>query len=485
MKRILGIFILSFLILDFVSLKTVDAFPRNRPVDKASPDRENRPMRKGAPREKLFNKTIGLSPSNKNVNEPQIGLNFIRFYWVESRDNSLNKTTPYLQPDYIFKDFANLGVQGYRQFIKADLLWDIIEAQDNQWNFEAADAVIENPTCQPIVTLFSNQYASPTPPWAGTPAEFKKQMGAEAIDYVETVVKRYAQYVKYWEIGNEMDHWRAAGPGDKGRGTERLPPSCPQDGFSPVEQGKFLAEAAQIIRKNDPDAVILMPGISGLSDYCINTWLSGVIQGGGKDWFDIVNYHYYSNWERYGGPRQKFQKTLESLGISNKPIWMTETGATSSPELTIRTNYPNSPESQAADIFRRIIQGYGFGDSYISWHTYISSSGSESKWQAYGILTEKGEKKPAYYAFKLLISELIPMQTIETISSDSRGVNIYKITTKSGTAKYVVWGAGTFTIPAGMMLMTSVVPDANNSYTWQSAKEGASITLSEIPVLLK
>jgi hypothetical protein len=390
-----------------------------------------------------------------------------------------------LQPDAIFRDFKELSVHAFRQFVKADLLWDVVEPRDNQWNFAQADVVITNPDFEPIVTLFRMQYASPTPPWATTPQQFQKNMGAEATDYLETVVKRYAPYVKYWELGNEMAYWRAADPGEKAPVEEKLPPAHPTDGYTPRDQGVFLAQAAAIIRKHDPDAVILMPGLPSLGEYEIGTWLPGVIEGGGKDWFDIVNYHYYAGWQQYTLLRPKFQGVLKKLGIDNKPVWMTETGATSSATLTARTNYPNSTESQAAEIFRRIVQAWGHGDAFAEWHTYISSTDTSGNWRAYGIRTEKGNPQPAYYAFKLLTHELLPFARVEKISADGKSVNAYKITTQTGAVKYVAWGTGNYAIPSGATQMTSVIPQADGSYAWQPAQAGKSITLSANPVLLK
>jgi hypothetical protein len=367
----------------------------------------------------------------------------------------------------------------------ADLLWDVVEPRDSEWNWQAADVVLRNPKFEPIVTLFSLQYSSPTPPWASSPAQFQKRIGAEARDYLETVVRRYASFVKYWELGNEMDHWRAADPNEKPLGKERLPSSYPVDGFSPYDQGIFLSEAAAIIRSLDPDAVIVMPGLGGLDDYCVNSWLSGVVEGGGRDWFDIVNYHYYSSWERYSLLRLQFQDALKRLGISDKPVWLTETGATTSPTLTIRTNYPNSPESQAADVFRRIVQAYGHGDSFVAWHTYIGSSDTTGDWRAYGIRTEKAEAQPAYFAFKLLTHELIPFERVEKISANAKGMNVYKITTREGAVKYVAWGNGLYTIPLGTTEMTTVIPRLDGSHSWQPAQPGEAILLSPNPILLK
>ena len=432
--------------------------------------------------------TLNPNPVLRRPANPQIGLNFIRFYWSD-RPNALDTTTPYLQPEAIFREFKDLGVHAYRQFVKADLFWDIIEPKDNQWNFAQADSVLTNAEFEPIVTLFRMQYASPTPPWATSPQQFQKKMGIEATDYVETVVKRYAPYVKYWEIGNEMAFWRAADPGSQTgkqlEGEEKLPAAHPFDGYSPREQGVFLAQAAALIRKHDPDAVILLTALPGLDDYGWNTWLPGVLETGGKDWFDLVNYHYYNGWEQFTLLRPKFQEQLKKLGLDKKPVWCTETGVTSNPKLTIRTNYPNSTETQAADIFRRIVSAYGHGDAFVMWHTYITNSDTAGTWSAYGIRTEKANPQPSLYTFKLLTSELVPFTRVETISANARGINAYKITTQTGAVKHVAWGAGNYTVPTGVSQMTSVIPQANGSLAWQPVQAGKSIALSLNPVLLK
>ncbi|MCX5970279.1 MAG: hypothetical protein NTV14_02015 [Coprothermobacterota bacterium] len=407
----------------------------------------------------------------------QIGLNFIRFFWEEPS---------FYQPEEIFRDFQALGVQAFRQFIKADLLWDVVEPNDGQWSFQRADAVLANPGFEPIVTLFSLQYASPTPPWAKKTDSFQKTLGPEATDYLETVVRRYGSLVRYWEVGNEMDHWRAADPSSSVKPEmERMPECLPSDGFSPQEQGIFLAQVAQLIRRLDPDAVIVMPGISGLDSYCLETWFAGLVAGGGTDWFDVVNYHYYGSWERYTLLRPQLDKARERFGITQAPVWMTETGVTSDPTLSVRTNYPNSPQAQAADVFRRIVQAWGAGDSFVAWHTYLGSGDTTSNWRGYGIRTEWGEEKPAYAAFALLISELVPFERVEKINSDARGLNAYRILRLDGSSRTVVWGNGIFSAPEGSRQVISVVPETEGSTRVQEIQSGTEIPLQPEPVLIK
>lgn len=414
---------------------------------------------------------------------PQIGLNFVRFFWEGS--GGAGRT-----PDEIFGDLAQSGATAYRQFVKADLFWDLVEPAAGRWSFAHADAVIPKTGFVPLPTLFAMQYASPTPPWEADPARFQKTLGPEARRYLETVVRRYAPYVKYWELGNEMEHWRIADPGDGGlaraRQSDRVPDARPADGFSPREQGRFLAEAAAVVRANDPDAVIVLPGMAGLDDYSLDVWLPGVVAGGGRDWFDVVNYHDYAGWESFALRRPRLTAALQRLGLADKPVWLTETGSSSDPALTLRTDYPNSPETQAADVFRRIVQGFGFGDALVVWHSHSAAPGGpQNAWRGYGLIDADGHANRAGRAFRLLTDELVPWTKVERLAADPRGANVYRFTRPDGAVKTVAWGSGTCVAPAGATQFVSVVPAPDGAFAWQTVAPGTKLPLSPHPILMK
>ena len=479
----------------FVQTTAAQPVPRPRPVPPAErpPLALNRPARTNdRPRHSSgWQQLPSTAPAEKfrALPGPQIGLNFVRFFWDDSRRDPGADLDVY-RPETIFRDLDALGATAYRQFVKADLLWDLVEPAAGQWTFANADAVIPNSAFVPIPTLFAMQYASPTPPWEHDPAKFQKTIGPEARQYLETVVRRYAAQVKYWEIGNEMEHWRIADPGDgnaaRQRQQERVPDAVPADGFSPREQGRFLAQAAAIIRANDPDAVIVLPGLAGLDDYSLETWLPGVIEGGGKNWFDIVNYHFYPGWESLVIRRPRLTAVMQRLGIADKPVWQTETGSSSDPSLVLRTDYPNSPATQAADVFRRIVEGYGLGDSLVIWHCYVPSpSAAQNQWRGYGVRDAAGKPAPAGYAFQLLTGELIPWSTVERLEADPRARNLYRFTLPDGVRKIVAWGAGGYIVPADFTQCTSVLPAPDGTFAWKRIRAGDSLPLSAVPLLLK
>lgn len=407
---------------------------------------------------------------------PQLGLNFMRYHWNKPGEKAFTD-------EEISSSLKALNVDAMRQLVRADLVWRDIEPRNDEWNFSRADAVLSRAPVTPIVTLFSLQYASGSPPWESGPGAFRPGLGVHAKDYVETVVKRYADQVQYWEIGNEMDHWRAADPGDRRRPPGRQPPHSPPGGYSPEAQGRFVAEVAALIRTHDPDAVIVMPGMAGLSSYVLETWLPAFVRGAGPTGFDVVNYHFYGGWRQLVERRTRLAQVLRDLGLEDKPVWLTETGATSSQELTVRTNYPNSEQQQAADVFRRAILAWGEGDQAVFWHTFVSSPDRpRNRWRGYGLCRPDGTPKPAFASMSLLgehaqgHTEIVKMQGLK------RGQYGYRLTLKNGSERWVVWGTGTTTVLRAKG-MTSVVPNSKGEHPFVAVP--TSIPLTDIPVLLR
>ena len=321
---------------------------------------------------------------------------------------------------------------------------------------------------------------------ASGPEAFEGTVGPAARDYVETVVRRYADTVRYWEIGNEMDHWRAADPGDRRKPGGRLPPHQPVGGFTPEQQGRFVAEVAAIIRANDPDAVILMPGMAGLSPYVLETWLPGFVKGSGVDAFDVVGYHFYGSWKDLAKRRAALGSSLKRLGLEHKPVWLTETGSTSEASLRARTNYPNSVESQAADVFRRMVLAWASGDEAVFWHSYLSSPNRpRNRWRGYGLVDPNGQRKPSYSTLRLLAQHLGQFSSVAPVSGLSTGQHGYHFVLENGSPRWVYWGSGTVDAPANPPAkgFTSVVASEGARHSWRGVPD--KLTLSQTPLLLR
>lgn len=396
---------------------------------------------------------------------PSFGLNFIRFYSTDS--DEMEAAT---QPSTVSQDFDSLGVGVYRQLTSADLIWSNVETADGTFDFTKEDGVLPVLDHEPIVDLFSYQYADGTTPWDelmgdDTP---EKNLTAQQEEYIGTVVDRYKDNVKYWEIGNEMDHWELTRPGE----------------FTAEEQGAWLANVAQVIREHDSDAIIVLPGLISITSGNVGDWLPGAVAGGGTDWFDVVGYHYYGRWQAFNTEREALQDLLEQLGIQDKPVWMTETGTSSDPTNTDRTNYPNSEAQQAADIFRRALLGYAAGDKMMIWHSYIGNDESDEEFRYFSLVNEDLTQQDAYYTTQLLTQQVIPFVNIERIDEAQY---IYKVKRNDHSKVYVAW-SGTnseFSIPDNMTEMTSVVPNSDGTFTWKEVTPGERVELSTIPILVR
>jgi len=409
--------------------------------------------------------------------EPRLGVNFLRFFW-ERGDEAAQDT------DEILSDLKGLGVHAMRQLVRADLLWREVEPTNDAWDFSRADAILAKGNITPIVTLFSMQYASATPPWAQGPGAFRPVMGPAARDYVETVVTRYRDRVRYWEIGNEMDHWRVSAPGSRRTPPGRRPPHTPPGGFTPEQQGQFVAQVAKVVRSLDPDAVILMPSVAGLSPYVLEEWLPGFVRGAGIDGFDVVGYHFYGGWPVFAQRRMQLSRALKKAGIAKKPVWLTETGTSGDALTTLRTNYPNSETEQAADVFRPSVLSWAAGDAAVFWHSHLSSPNRPyNRWRAYGLRRADGSATPAHTTMGLLANHLASFTEVKPVPDLDVGRVGYEFTRSDGASRWVFWGEGRVIPPARAKAYTSVIAGEDGAHHWRGMPD--SLQLSTQPVLMR
>lgn len=399
----------------------------------------------------------------ETVHYDRFGLNFIRINTTEN--DAIAQAT---LPEVVEADFTALGIDTFRQFTSADLIWSNIDTLSGD-DYETEDSLLLHTAHAPIATLFSYQLADGTTPTDELMGDSTPEgtMTTEQEAYIGDLVDRYKGYVKYWEIGNEMAHWELEQPGV----------------FPVSEQAVWLKSVAEVIRAHDADAVIVLAGLISITEDNVDDWLGPVIDAVGSDWFDIVNYHHYSSWLHYTNDRAALQSFIDAHGLGEKPVWLTETGTSSDVTNTTRTNYPNSESQQAADIFRRALLAYAAGDELIMWHTYIGNDDADAEFRFFGIVNEDLTKQPAYYTTQLLTSEITQFTSVEQQGTDF----VYAVTRQDNSVAYVAWSTTSeaYTVPSGVTQMTSVMPNEDGTFTWETVTPGDSITLTDIPVLLK
>jgi hypothetical protein len=144
---------------------------------------------------------------------------------------------------------------------------------------------------------------------------YKPADWADWENFVTYITGRYKGIIHYWEVWNEQDlsgFWK----------------SSIDDYYT------LLQKAYAKIKATDSTNSVLLGGMALSTGYGLGTWfdsLMGVI-GANNVPFDIINYHSYGDSRvqvsRYNGTMDVINKYSSSLaGI---PIWITETGLTSS-----------------------------------------------------------------------------------------------------------------------------------------------------------
>lgn len=425
--------------------------------------------------------TVG-SWGTANAEWSQVGVNSEPFY--ADATSTADTASPQFQAAWILDDLNALGIDTYRQPRAADLTWESVEPTQDSWQLDDTDDMLALGLQEPRFTLFDTMFASPTAPWATGPAEFQKSMTAESYAYLDAVVTRYADSTRYWEVGNEMFHWFALdNPATDPSTIADLPDAYPTDGYSPEEQAEFLRDAALEVRALDPDALIVLPSvIAGSAE--TNEWLERVVAHTGSDWFDVVAYHAYAEWQVTRGDRPALEAELASLGLSDKLLQLTETGSSCYSDQTAKTDYPNDESSQASDVFRLLIPAFAAGDSQVDWHAYRELAEHDLSTQGgLGLYAYDTSPRPAAYTMQLLTTELLPMVQVTDLSSG--GVLHYVIRSLDGSVHHVLWGNGSTTVPAGMTQAVSVVVPTTGAVPWTSVTAGSTVTLSSVPVLYR
>lgn len=212
------------------------------------------------------------------------------------------------------------------------MLWKAIETSKGVYNFAGPDRFVNGNAADGSQICWT---FVASPDWAVTPAAVggaayggKSNMpptnNVDWTDHVTAMVTRYSADVKYWQGWNEpnLSIYYAGATATSAR---------------LAELQRLLYQTVKAI---DPTATVLSPpftsvfsGVSGLNAFLAASDGAG---GTGKDWCDVISYHYYCNPNVDGSKGSNFVSNLyrmhlgvlaamQTAGIS-KPIWCTETG---------------------------------------------------------------------------------------------------------------------------------------------------------------
>ncbi len=193
--------------------------------------------------------------------------------------------------------------------------WPDVEPKQGEWNFKRLNLYVAAAQAKGVEIVYPLGMAAP---WASArpaePSGYKPGYAAEPRDletwrtYVRTVAEQYKGRIHYYEIWNEpSDKTYFSGP--------------------PETMVQMMRIAYETLKKVDPTIQVIGPGVTGAGRHL--EYLDKLLAMGGKDFIDILGHHFYVPRESPEAMLpliHEVQRIMRKNGISNKPLWNTETG---------------------------------------------------------------------------------------------------------------------------------------------------------------
>lgn len=262
------------------------------------------------------NQTTSVSPTANNTNN-----------WLGCDSNSRAQAIGVNVNNLSFKALENPNLvaalqQSGAAWIRISLFWGWRERQPGVIDWSDIDTALTNleqAHITPLITL-----AGPVPCWA-IPGSSNCSIAKDAVPpseqwaaFVSAAVNRYKSRVHYWEVWNEPDL------------VQSLPVSDDANRLIQYRDRVFIP-GVQAIRTADPTAKIVGPALaaipSGNSEpgTQLQQALALVLNVPASATVDIVSVHSYYPYH-WSDKMQSIRAALSSLGLSSKPIWITEEG---------------------------------------------------------------------------------------------------------------------------------------------------------------
>lgn len=339
------------------------------------------------------------------------------------------------------------------KWMRDEFNWGHLEPEKGKWNWERFDHSVDTATKHGISIFGLLCY------WAPWAKPHTQEGINDYCNYVRTVVGRYKDRIKYWEIWNE-----------------------PNIGFwtGTTEQYATLMKAAyDAVKDVDPNAKVIGCCTAGTD----LRFIEKVFQCGGYDKMDILSIHPYRypptpEETDFVGEMKKADALVRKYG-SPKPIWITEMGW----PTNVGGN-GSSEAKQSAMIARTYMQALASGVvQKVFWYNFrndgIDMSYNEHN---FGIIRQDHSPKPACIAFRTMTQHLEGKKYVKALNAGS-GVYAY-LFEGQGTRTLTAWCAS----GSARLSISGACKSAENligqSVQVTNAAGKFNVQLSEYPVFI-
>lgn len=339
------------------------------------------------------------------------------------------------------------------KWMRDEFNWGHLEPEKGKWNWERLDHSVETATEHGISVFGLLCY------WAPWTKPYTQEGINDYCDYVRTVVGRYKDRIKYWEIWNE-----------------------PNIGFwtGTTEQYAVLLKAAyRAVKEADPDAKVIGCCTAGTD----LRFIEKVLQSGDYDNMDILSIHPYRypptpEETDFIGELKKADALLRRYGKA-KPIWITEIGW----PTNLGSN-GSSESKQAAMIARTYMQAIASGVvQKVSWYNF-RNDGLDMSYNEhnFGIIRRDQSPKPACIAFRTMTRQLEGKRFVKAMDAGS-GVCTYMFEGQ-GTRTLAAWctsGTARLSISENAKMATDLIGEP---VTLTAGPRHVIVPISEYPIFI-
>ncbi len=305
---------------------------------------------------------------------------------------------------------------------REEFVWSMIETEKGEWNWDFYDRAFENLANSDINILGIIDYSAP---WATSNPDIEgadKYMPDIACwrEFVDRVVERYGDRVKYWQIWNE----------------ENIPVFFkPEPNVNKYYE--LLKNASEVIRARDSSARVVLGGTSGVD----MGYLRSLKDLGASQYFDILAVHPY-RLDFESSPEEN--GLMRDLGLAqdiseefDKPIWLTEFGWPTDKTEGVDENL------QANYLARTYLMSFTFpAIEKLFWYD-LRNDGNDLNYREhnFGLVNRDYSKKKSFYVYKNLI-DLLEHSHFEKINKfDENGLYEF-VFTKGNEEIRAMWKLG-------------------------------------------
>jgi hypothetical protein len=254
----------------------------------------------------------------------------------------------------------------------------------------------------------------------------------EFANFMQKVVQKYSQppfNVMYYELWNEPDHFLVRDNPGTLRDESNMPYGCwgdPQD--TEFYGGGYYAEVLRAIspamKSVNPNVKIVLGGLlldcdpaTDCAQKNMSNYFAGILNAGGSQFFDVVNFHAYNyyatnvspiqrefeipNWLTRGGQiegKLAFLRQVMAQYDISKPIILSEAGLICYGCTTFPDQFQQDKAEYVTWLYTR---NWAKGLMATTWYTL-----DKGGWQGTGMLDAENNPLPAYYAFKTMTETL-------------------------------------------------------------------------------